>query len=102
MAAQHSRLGNRNKSASNARNIAAAVNCPNRDTLGIKLKAVTAKPASKTMLVVMTGAGEAAYAEADRRQIAWAKELSEDLGAEALAACLSVLRRISARCEGDR
>ncbi|WP_084649850.1 MarR family winged helix-turn-helix transcriptional regulator [Stappia stellulata] len=56
----------------------------------------------RARLVVMTGAGEAAYAEADRRQIAWAKELSEDLGAEALAACLAVLRRISVRCEGDR
>ncbi|MBB99716.1 MAG: MarR family transcriptional regulator [Rhodobacteraceae bacterium] len=56
----------------------------------------------RARLVVMTGAGEAAYAEADRRQIVWAKGLAEGLGEEALSACLDVLRRLSARCEGDR
>lgn len=56
----------------------------------------------RARLVVLTAAGEAAYAEADRRQIVWAKDLAEGLGEEALAACLAVLRRLSARCEGER
>jgi DNA-binding MarR family transcriptional regulator len=56
----------------------------------------------RARLVVLTEGGEAAYAEADRRQIAWAKDLSEGLGEEALAACLTVLRRLAARCEGEK
>ena len=55
----------------------------------------------RAKLVLLTPAGEQAYAEADRRQIAWSNGLAKGLDPEAVAAALQVLTALNARCRAD-
>jgi len=72
------------------------------DMVGAGLLALEDNPDHKrARLVALTGAGQAAYGEADRRQIAWAKGLCEGLEGRDLDTALTVMRGISRRFEGD-
>lgn len=53
----------------------------------------------RAKLIRLTERGEAVYAEADRRQVAWAHGLSEGLSEEALARALDVVRRLDRRAQ---
>jgi DNA-binding MarR family transcriptional regulator len=53
----------------------------------------------RAKLIALSDAGRSAYAEADRRQIAWAKKLSSDVEESLLFDTLQVLRLIHARSE---
>ena len=52
-------------------------------------------------LVVMTGAGEAAYREAMARQERWAEDLADGLAPRAVTAAGGVLRGLRRRLEGE-
>ncbi len=49
-------------------------------------------------LIALTAMGEAAYAEADRRQRTWGSGLAEGLDPATLKAALTLLRELRARC----
>ncbi|WP_349360944.1 MarR family transcriptional regulator [Stappia sp.] len=72
------------------------------DMVGAGLLALEDNPDHKrARLVALTRAGQAAYAEADRRQIAWAKRLCEGLEKRDLDTALTVMRGIFRRFEGE-
>ncbi|GAA5064964.1 MarR family winged helix-turn-helix transcriptional regulator [Roseibacterium beibuensis] len=53
----------------------------------------------RAKLVALTEAGEAAYAEADTRQIAWARDLADGMEPGALSTTVRVLQLLRARNE---
>lgn len=51
----------------------------------------------RSKLIALTPRGEAAYAEADRRQLAWSRRLLEGFDEARVAAALAVLRALEER-----
>ncbi len=52
----------------------------------------------RAKLVLLTRAGQKAYAEADARQIAWSNGLAKGLDPKAVAAALDIMTALNARC----
>ena len=55
----------------------------------------------RARLVGLTQRGAAVYGEADQRQIAWAETLAHGLTETELQTAVTVLRRITQRCDGE-
>ncbi|WP_349368797.1 MarR family transcriptional regulator [Salinarimonas sp.] len=72
------------------------------DLAAIGLVAYEDNPDHKrAKLIRLTDRGEAVYAEADRRQIAWARGLAEGLSDAEVERALALVRRLEGRAEPE-